>query len=110
VSQCPQCGITFNPASPRQRFCTPVCQIKQANRRRATTRSGRVKTPEATRVPSTVKTLGAPPLPAIDLPRATISQLFGQWFVRVDGWLALGPLPQSQAQERADAMNKETMK
>jgi hypothetical protein len=104
MSQCPTCGSTFDPATPRQRFCSSAHQIKHANQRRATTRSGRVKTPEATRVPSTVKT------PPIDLPRATISQLFGQWFVRVDGWLAIGPLPQSQAQERADAMNKETMK
>ena len=42
--------------------------------------------------------------------RATIAQIFGSWFVRVDGQLAVGPLTQAQAQERADAMNKETMK
>jgi hypothetical protein len=43
-------------------------------------------------------------------PTAQTANLFGQWFVRVDGWLARGPMDQAKAQERADAMNKETMK
>jgi hypothetical protein len=42
--------------------------------------------------------------------KAQTAQIFGQWFVRVDGWLAFGPMDQAKAQERADAMNKEPRK
>jgi hypothetical protein len=41
VSECPQCGTTFAPARPRQRFCAPACQIKAANAKRPSTRGGR---------------------------------------------------------------------
>ena len=36
---------------------------------------------------------------------AAVAQIFGCWFVRVNGLLAVGPLTQAQAQERADVMN-----
>jgi hypothetical protein len=85
VSQCPQCGAAFSPATPRQRFCQSSCQIRNANQRRASTRGGRRAVAKG--------------------PTAQIANLFGQWFVRVDGWLALGPMDQAQAEERADAMN-----
>jgi hypothetical protein len=93
VSQCPQCGTTFDPARPRQRFCQSSCQIKDANRRRASTRDGRRAVAK-----------GAQPQ-AKPTPVAAIANLFGQWFVRVDGWLALGPMDQARAQENADRMN-----
>jgi hypothetical protein len=92
VKDCPQCGVSFDPATPRQKWCTPKCQVQAANARRQTTREGRKA--RATQPRTT----------------ATIAQLLGHWFVRVDGWLALGPLTQAQAQERADAMNKEPRK
>ena len=99
MPSCPVCGsaIISTPGRPRK-FCQSSCQIKAANSRRATTRSGRLRTPEAITAPPTVKT------------PATAVQLLGQWFLRVDGWLAAGPMDQARAQERADAMNKETMK
>jgi hypothetical protein len=87
VSECPHCGSIFDPARPRQRFCASSCQIQAANQRRASTRDGR----RGGAVKST--------------PTATTAQLFGQWFVRIDGWLALGPMDQARAQENADRMN-----
>ena len=93
MKDCPQCGVSFDPATPRQKWCAPKCQIKAANARRQTTRKGRSRA-----------------MPMTKEDRATIAQLFGSWFVRMDGWLAAGPMDRSQAQERADAMNKETMK
>jgi hypothetical protein len=88
VSTCPQCGATFDPARPRQRFCAPACQIQAANQRRSSTRNGR-------------KAGAARPSKL-----ATICQLFNQWFVRVDGWLALGPMTEALAQGHVDRMNK----
>jgi len=93
MPSCPQCGATFNPASHRQRFCASACQIKHANQRRASTRSGR----------RTGMTPTAPPQKFLQgrsgaQPVATAANLFGQWFVRVDGWLALGPMNKARAQ------------
>jgi hypothetical protein len=96
VSQCPQCGASFDPAHPRQRFCVQVCQQKAANARRQTTREGRRAGAPTSNAAPKVITKG---------PTAETANLFGQWFVRVDGWLALGPMDQAQAQKRADAMN-----
>lgn len=36
---------------------------------------------------------------------ANAIQIFGQWFIRKDGWLALGPMDQAKAQDHADRMN-----
>jgi hypothetical protein len=95
VNLCPQCGAAFNPATPRQKWCTSKCQVQSANARRQTTRAGRRD--------------GLPK--AVPANKATVANLLGQWFVRVDGWLALGPMSQAQAQARADRLNnKETTK
>jgi hypothetical protein len=37
--------------------------------------------------------------------RFTIAQLFGAWYVRKDGQLALGPVDKMRAQDHADRMN-----
>jgi hypothetical protein len=92
--ECTQCGATFDPARPRQRYCASSCQIQAANQRRASTRDGR----RAVAVKSNPT--------ATEGPSAQIANLFGQWFLRVDGWLALGPMDQAKAQEHADRMNK----
>jgi hypothetical protein len=91
---CLQCYAEFPKPTVRKgsrprTYCSPKCQQKAANARRQTTRAGRR------------------PMPMTKEDRATIAQLFGSWFVRVNGQLAVGPLPQAQAQERADLLNKE---
>jgi hypothetical protein len=98
MPSCLQCHTEFSEPAQRRgsrprTYCNPKCQQKAANARRSTTRAGRLV------------------IPMTKEDRATIANLFGQWFIRRKaGYLILGPLPQSQAQERADAMNKETMK
>jgi hypothetical protein len=93
VSECPQCGASFQPARPRQRFCASSCQIKDANRRRASSREGR----------RAGVRLSAPAPEAHK--GANVVQIFGQSFVRVDGWLALGPMTEALAQSHADRIN-----
>jgi hypothetical protein len=92
VSTCPQCSAPFEPATPRQRWCTPKCQVQAANQRRASTRDGR-------------KAGAVKPTAPKAVTEATIANLFGQWFVRVNGWLALGPMAQALAQDHADRIN-----
>jgi hypothetical protein len=88
MPSCPVCGsdIIATPGRPRK-YCQSQCQIKAANAKRATTRAGRLV------------------IPMTKEARATIAQIFGSWFVRVDGWLAAGPMDQAKAQERADQLN-----
>jgi hypothetical protein len=72
------------------------------------TRSERAS--EAPRTPKSVAEspqsppyLSTPPQAPV---RAVIAKLFGSWYVRVNGQLALGPLDKSRAQDHADRMNK----
>lgn len=34
ILACPRCGESFTPNSPRQKFCTPLCQGREADTRR----------------------------------------------------------------------------
>jgi predicted nucleic acid-binding Zn ribbon protein len=90
MPECPVCGsaIIATPGRPRK-FCSSPCQIKAANARRQTTRAGRRA------------------MPMTKENRATVAQIFGSWFVRVNGQLAVGPMMnQLRAQDHADRLNK----
>jgi hypothetical protein len=112
MSECPQCGEAIKAGPRRKTYCSVPCQIKAANSRRATTRSGR-----RSEAPYTPKSGSEKPeLPSdLSTPQralsATIAQLFGAWYVRVNGHLAVGPMmDQLRAQDHADRMNKEVRK
>jgi hypothetical protein len=116
VSACLQCKEDFTPGPRRgarpQAYCTPKCQVRAANARRASTRSGRgsgaLRTAKSVLDSSIdLPNLSTPPEAPTPhaLSTATIAQLFGSWYVRVNGQLALGPLDQSRAQHHADRLN-----
>jgi hypothetical protein len=124
---CLQCTNDIPPAprkggKPRT-YCSAPCQIKAANARRATTRSGRVSvaptTPKSVSdssidlpilsTPPRALQADEPPIPprATTPPlRATVAKLFGSYYVRVNGQLALGPIDQLRAHDHADRINK----
>jgi hypothetical protein len=47
VAPCPQCGSAIVKTPRARKFCTPKCQSKAANARRATTRTGRITSPRS---------------------------------------------------------------
>jgi hypothetical protein len=115
---CLQCTNDIPPATRKggkaRTYCSPPCQIKAANSRRATTRSGRAS--EDSRTPKSVSDssidlpiLSTPPkaLQADEAPTrtATVAKLFGSYYVRVNGQLALGPMDQLRAHDHAERIN-----
>jgi hypothetical protein len=118
---CLQCTNDIPPATRKggkpRTYCSAPCQIKAANSRRATTRVGRAS--GALRTPKSVsdssidlpilstppKALQADEATAAPL-RATVAKLFGSYYVRVNGQLALGPIDQLRAHDHVDRLNK----
>jgi hypothetical protein len=111
---CAQCSSSLPPATRKggkaRTYCSPPCQIKAANSRRATTRSGRVSVAPTT--PKSVSDssidlpiLSTPPRATAPPLRATVAKLFGSWYVRVNGQLALGPMDQLRAHDHAERLN-----
>ena len=47
-----------------------------------------------------------PPIATTPPLRATVAKLFGSYYVRVNGQLALGPIDQLRAHDHADRINK----
>jgi hypothetical protein len=111
---CLQCTNDIPPATRKggkpRTYCSPPCQIKAANSRRATTRSGRVSVASRTPKPGSdspidLPILSTPPEATTPPLRATVAKLFGSYYVRVNGQLALGPMDQLRAHDHADRIN-----